>query len=221
MLQQCLLLRVVFSTKNNLKNNLKINYTVHKKALALNTTLCKPMGQVKQERTDPMEPSFEIGVDKVTPLVHSLIERQRAEPQYAINAFKTDDERVHISHALIVFFGSAFLGEETAKLAHKMSLAAPAVGLDPDENADRLLLEGCNAPDAETKQAQCLVLKSYFEALAALMMVGVADFGSIIALTKALQCAFEAYNRFLIAERDGTTAAFAVKPTHDAPEARQ
>lgn len=164
---------------------------------------------------------FETGVEKVTPPVRKLIEHQRAEPSYAINAFKTDDERVHISHALIVFFGTVFLGEETAKLAHKMSLAAPAVELDPAEDADRLLLDGCNAPDAETKQVQCLLLKSYFDALAALTMAGVADFESVIALTKALRCAFEAYNRFLIAERDGTTAAFAVKPTHDAPEARQ
>lgn len=164
---------------------------------------------------------FETGVEKVTPLVHSLIEGQRADPSYAIAAFKTDDERAHITHALIVSFGITFLGEETAKLAHRMSLAAPATELDPAKNADRLLLEGCNAPDAEAKQVQCLLLKSYFEALATLTMIGVADLESVMALTKALQCAFEAYNRFLIAERDGTTAASAVKPTHDAPEARQ
>ena len=168
-----------------------------------------------------MEFSLETGIKKVTPLVHKQIEHQRADPSYAIAAFNTDDERVHISRALIVSFGTAFLGEETSKLAHRMSLAAPAVELDPAENADRLLLEGCNAPDEETKQVQCLLLKSYFEALATLTMAGVADVGSVIGLTKAWQCACEAYNRFLIAERDGTTAASAVKPTHDAPEARQ
>lgn len=168
-----------------------------------------------------MEHSFEIGVKKVTPLVHRLIEGQRENPQYAIEAFKTDDERVHISHALISSLGAAFLGEDEAKLTHRMALAAPTTELDPAQNADKLLLDGCNAPDEETKQVQCLLLKSYFDALAALTMAGVADFGSVIALTKALQCAFEAYNRFLIAERDGTTAASAVKPTYEAPEARQ